>query len=118
MNEKQVAFECQCYEALSTLWLEPHEVTSKIWPSMSVMKAHLATYFQHWHEDNPMDELKPGYQEIDVDRWQVKEVMDKQPQWHFQFIVRWQMIKEYKEAPRALHIDPSFCRVPRRYTWD
>ena len=44
-----------------------------------MMKAQLAAYFQKWHEDNPVDELKPGYQEVDVDRWQVKEVMDRQP---------------------------------------
>ena len=30
MNKKQAAFERQCYEALSTLWPKPHEVTSKI----------------------------------------------------------------------------------------
>ena len=46
MNEKQATFERQCYEALSTLWLEPHEVTSKIWPSIMVMKAQLAAHFQ------------------------------------------------------------------------
>ena len=83
MNERQAAFERQCYEALSTLWPEPwpepHEVTSKIWPSITVMKAQLAAYFQQWHKDNLVDELKPGYQEVDVDRWQVKEVMDRQP---------------------------------------
>ena len=44
--------------------------------------------------------------------------MDKQPQWHFQFIARWRTIKEYKEAPRLLQIDPSFCPMPKRYTWD
>ena len=66
------------------------------------MKAQLAAYFQQWHDENPVDELKPGYQEIDVDRWQVKEVMDRQPQWRFQFITRWRTIKENKEAPRAL----------------
>ena len=27
LNKRQAAFKCQCYEALSTLWLEPHEVT-------------------------------------------------------------------------------------------
>ena len=83
MNEKQAIYKHQCYEALSTLWPEPHEVTSKIWPSIMVMKAQLAAHFQQWHEENPTDELKPGYKEIDVDRWQVKEVMDRQPQWHF-----------------------------------
>ena len=77
MNEKQAAFERQCYKALSTLWPEPHVETSKIWPSISVMKAQLAAHFLQWHKDNPVDELKPGYQEIDVDRWQVKEVMEK-----------------------------------------
>ena len=77
MNQKQAAFECQCYEALSTLWPKPHEVTSKIWPSISVMKAQLVAHFLQWHEDNLADELKPGYQELDVDRLQVKEVMDK-----------------------------------------
>ena len=83
-----------------------------------IMKAQLATHFQQWHEENPTDELKPGYQEIDVDRWQVKEVMDKQPQWRFQFLARWRTIKEYKEAPRSLKIDPTFCLMPRRYTWE
>ena len=67
-----------------------------------VMKAQLATYFQQWHKENPTDELKPGYEEIDIDRWQVKEVMDRQPQWCFQFLARWRTIKDYKEAPRAL----------------
>ena len=28
--------------------------------------------------DQPLNKI-PGYQEIDVDRWQVKEVMDGQP---------------------------------------
>ena len=83
-----------------------------------IMKAQLAAHFQQWHKENPMDELKLGYQEIDIDRWQVKEVMDKQPQWHFQFLARWRTIKEYKEAPRSLRINPAFCSVPRRYTWD
>ena len=82
------------------------------------MKAQLTAHFQQWHEDNPTEELKPGYQEIDVDKWQVKEVMDKQPQWRFQFLARWRTIQEYKEAPRSLRIDPSFCPVPRRYTWE
>ena len=44
--------------------------------------------------------------------------MDKQPQWRFQFLARWRTIQEYKEAPRSLRIDPSFCPVPRRYTWE
>ena len=43
------------------------------------MKAQLAAHFLQWHEDNPVDEFKPSYQEIDVDRWQVNEVMDKHP---------------------------------------
>ena len=118
MNEKQAALKCQCYEALSILWPEPHEVTSKIWPSIMVMKAQLAAHFQQWHEENPTDELKPGYKEIDIDRWQVQEVMDKQPKWHFQFSAQWRTIKDYKEATRALWIEPSFCQVPKRYAWD
>ena len=69
MNERQAKHERRCYEALSTLWPEPYEVTSKIWPSIMIMKAQLAAHFQQWHEDNPTDELKPGYQEIDVDKW-------------------------------------------------
>ena len=83
MNEKQAAFERQCYKSLSTLWPEPHEVTSKISPSKVIMQAQLTAHFQQWHEDNPTDELKPGYQKVDVDRWQVKEVMDRHPQWCF-----------------------------------
>ena len=43
--------------------------------------------------------------------------MDKQPQWRFEFLARWRTIKEYKEASRSLRINPSFCPVPRRYTW-
>ena len=45
-------------------------------------------------------------------------MIDRQPQWRFQFLARWRTIKEYKEAPRALKIDPSFCLVPRSYTWE
>ena len=81
MNKKQADFERRSYEALSQLWPEPHEAQSKQWPPISTMKAQLAAQFLQWHEENPRDELKPGYQEIDIDRWQIKEVMENQPTW-------------------------------------
>ena len=43
--------------------------------------------------------------------------MEKQPSWHFHFIEKWQTIKEYKEAPQELRINPTFCSVPCRYSW-
>ena len=65
-----------------------------------------------------MIDSKPGYQEIDIDRWQIEEVMENQPTRQFHFLAKCRTIKEYKEAPWELCIDPTFCPVPRRYTWD
>ena len=76
------------------------------------MKAQLEAQFLQWHLDNLVNKLKPSYKEIDLDRWQVKELIEKQPSWRFQFIAKWKTIKEYKEASWELHISPIFCPMP------
>lgn len=60
------------------------------------------------------DQIKlGGYEPIDVERWQVKSVMDNQPEWRKKWIAKYRNIKEYVEAPRRLRIDPAFCPTPR-----
>ena len=44
-NERQAVHKRRCYKELSTQWPEPYEVTSKIWPSIMIMKAQLAAHF-------------------------------------------------------------------------
>ena len=42
--------------------------------------------FIQWHKDNPIDELKPCCNEIDLDKGQIKEVIDQKPPWRTKFI--------------------------------
>ena len=69
LNERQAEYERRSHEVLSILWPEPYEVASKIWPSKVIMQAQLTAHFKQWHEENPTNELKLGYEEIDIDRW-------------------------------------------------
>ena len=62
MNEHQARFEQQIHEVLTKLWPKPHDPLSQQWPPMYVMKAQLESQFLQWHEDNPIDELKPRLQ--------------------------------------------------------
>lgn len=67
----------------------------KMWPPIYVIKAELNAKMAHWHVDNLIDEEKPGYQSVDKERWQVREVMQNQPQWQHH-IFFWQSIKLLK----------------------
>ena len=88
----------------------------KMWPPIYVMRLELQKQFEQWHRDNPEDEKKPGYNPINLDRWQIKEVIENQPSWCIRFIGTFKTIENYAEAPRELKIDPTFCPTPRRFS--
>ena len=117
LNELQADFERRCSGVLQRLWPGMEQTPDKMWPPIYVMRLEAEKQFEQWHRDNPVDEQKPGYKEIDLDRWQIKEVVDRQPPWRLKFIGTFKTIANYAEAPRALRIDPTFCPTPQRFSW-
>ena len=81
LNERQATFERRCKAVLRQLWPGMEDSPEKMWPPIYVMRIKIQKQFEQWHRDNPVDELKPGYNKIKLDRWQIKEVIEHQPPW-------------------------------------
>lgn len=60
-----------------------------------------------------------GYQEISLDQWMTKANMQNQPKWRLGWFRRYPTsCTTYALAPRELRIDPLYCPVRRRRTWE
>lgn len=117
LNERQALFERQCSSVVDALWPGMEQPPDRMWPPIYVMELESKKKFEQYFEDFPNDEDKPGYKEINPDRWQIREVLHGQPDWRLIFLGRYRTSRDYAAAPRHLRIDPTFCPMPRRYTW-
>lgn len=68
--------------------------------------------------DYPVEELG-SYQPVSLDQWMSKANMQNQPTWRLGWFPKYPTSRTtYALAPRELRIDPLYCPVKRRRTWD
>lgn len=118
LNKQIYVAERRLYVVTKRFWPLFKGVDPKMWPPIYVMKSELDDKVKQRLVENPVDEDKPGYQKVDPECWQIKEVMKNQSEWRFCVMAKYRMIKEYAVVPRHLWIDPTFFPTPRKYAWD
>lgn len=60
-----------------------------------------------------------GYHPISLEQWQSRKNMQNQPAWRLGWFRKYPNSKTaYARAPRELRVDPTFCAVRRRRTWE
>ena len=65
------------------------------------------------------DEEVGGYHPINLEQWQSKANMQNQLAWRLGWFHKYPQSKSaYARAPRKLQVDPTFCPVRRRRTWE
>lgn len=68
LNEQIYAHDKKAYAVTKRFWPIFEGVNRKMWPPIYVMKAKLSKKFQQWHEDNPIDDERSGYNKVDPER--------------------------------------------------
>ena len=108
LNELQALYEWRCNDAIQQLWPGMEQLPDTMWPPIYVMRLEGQKQFEEkWYKDHPEDEKKPGYNKVNVKRWQIKEVIKGQPEWRLRFIAHYRTIQDYADALRELRIDPT-----------
>lgn len=109
-----------------------HEATikklaRKLWPNLRrldnlelsapLIKAKLEMEWEQWELDNP-EITRAGYN-VSMDKLRTREMLEGQPDWRREWM-RWHKtaLEIYRNSPRELRIDPTFCPCERRYNWD
>lgn len=126
METDEIVKEClqwerQIINSAALAYLTPKEVTADYhMPSLPypLLKQEVYMVKKQYLPQCPIDQLG-GYSQVRLEDWEVSDIMTNQPTWR----ARWFHIRPkdrifYLNAPQELRIDPTFCPIKRRRTWE
>ena len=103
------------------------KLARKLWPELKrksdmtlsgpLLKAKTEFEWEEWEYENP-EHTRAGYK-VDPNNLRSKEMLEGQPRWRLEWMRRTEgALRIYRDSPRNLRIDPTFCPCDRRYSWD
>ena len=103
------------------------KLARKLWPELkrksdmtlsgSLLKAKTELEWEDWEYENS-EHTRAGYN-VDPNKLRSKEMLEGQPRWRLEWMRRTEgALQIYRDSPRELRVDPTFCPCERRYNWD
>jgi len=110
------AYEATVRKLARKLWPNIHKKDDMTLSGPEIF-VKIGMEWEQWEYDHP-EHTRGGYN-INPEVLLSKEMMENQPEWQKEWMRRTEGALEiYRNSPRHLRVDPTFCPCPRRYSWE